>query len=581
MTQSSNRGQGLSGSEWSRFLDAWQAVTFIALLGAVACGSGSATPGGVPDGAIAAPDALVPTCTVGTSDDSMVVALDTGLARGTVRGQTHAFLGVPYAAPPVGALRFLPPAAAACWSAVREATEFGAQCLQHDVVTGNVVGDEDCLTLNVWTPAPDSASDPVAARPVMFFLYGGANVLGATNTDPLGANLYDGELLAARTGAVVITVNYRVGVMGFFAHNGLDEESVHATSGNQGIHDQLAALAWVQRNAQAFGGDPARVMVFGESAGAMNTCTLVASPLGAGLFSRALMQSGACGAVPQSVAKARSEAVATAMGCTDADPMACLRDKSGADIVAATGSFAASLSTVPDPSAGVVGSMPWAQSIDGFVLPDAPLAIIRAGAHNQVPMVIGSNSNEFATFSALSPSVSLTCNQLRDRIDATFGTNAASVAAAYPCDVFGARQTEIDLFTDLMFTCPARRAARAIAEQQDAPVYRYWYTHGFRLGVLAALSAGHAMELPFVFGTFAAFAYVPLPSERELSDVMQASWATFAATGRPEAVSATWPPVAGGASPLQVLGTARMAIDGVRDDKCDLWDQLYPLSTGG
>lgn len=513
-----------------------------------------------------------PTCPVGVSSEPLVVPTTRGLVLGKRADSTTAFLGIPYAMPPVGPLRFAPPVEHACWGGTRAATDFGPSCPQKNLLTGRVDGDEDCLTLNVWTPRLDRT----AKLPVLVFLYGGGNVLGGTETTIL-SNLYDGRALADRARAVVVTPNYRIGALGFFAHSALDGESAARVSGNQGTLDQIAALKWVQANITAFGGDPTRVLIFGESAGAINTCTLLASPLAAGLFSRALMQSGACGAHSQAEQKATSQALATKLGCTS-DVANCMRSLTADRLVGATESFSALIKdvTTVKPEGGLVGVLPWSSSVDGYVLKNYPLQVIAAGQHNKVPLVVGSNDNEGAIFA---PSGIVLCAQYRSDVSAIFGANADRVLAKYPCEFWRPRQAEIDVITDIMFTCTARHTARAAATY--APVYRYFFTHGAAYGLEGPLGAYHSAELAYVFGTFGAKGYIPLPGEAQLSRNIQDYWGSHAATGSPATGALGWPGYALPGEQVLNLDTALSSSRDARPDKCDFWDSLYGPGPGG
>ncbi len=228
-----------------------------------------------------------------------IVATDAGWLRGARAGQTYVFKGIPYAAPPVGDLRWTPPHPTPCWLGVREATTFGNVCAQATTRIGPTTawfGNEDCLYLNVWTPRD---RQPGERLPVLFFLHGGGNTVGsgsatvAASASTLGPNIQDGQQLAER-GAVVVTINYRLGMLGFLAHSALSRESDTGASGNYGIRDQIAALEWVQRNIANFGGDPARVLAFGQSSGGRNVCGLIAAQQGRRWFSRAGILSGGC-----------------------------------------------------------------------------------------------------------------------------------------------------------------------------------------------------------------------------------------------------------------------------------------------
>ena len=266
----------------------------------------------------------------GDNLDELTVTIDTGAVHGALTGDVRHFLGLPYAAPPVGDLRFRAPQPAEPWAGVREAIEPGSQCPQ-TLSPAGPSNDEDCLFANVWTPT--GAHD----LPVMVWIHGGAFLFGSGSD-----KFYDATLLADR-GVVVVTLNYRLGAFGFLAHPALrTDDPAFPTSGNYGLEDQRAALEWVQRNIAAFGGDPTRVTLFGESAGGYSTCVQYLSKRSHGLFEAAISESGLCGAtlleVPRATAEAQGVALGTALGCpgTDAAAIACLRGKSVAEVMAAT-----------------------------------------------------------------------------------------------------------------------------------------------------------------------------------------------------------------------------------------------------
>lgn len=552
-------------------MDRTQVAPFL-LAAVAACGPLDArdSPIGAAAARLSASPAL--TCPVGTSTDPLVVQTTRGLVRGKRVDSTVAFQGIPFAQPPVGPLRFAPPVEHACWGDVRPATSFGASCPQKNLLTGKVDGDEDCLSLNVWTPKLDRT----AKLPVLVFIYGGANVLGGSY-EPILSNLYDGRALATREQAVVVTPNYRIGALGFFADAALDGENPNGVSGNQGTLDQIAALKWVQANIAAFGGDPTRVMVFGESAGAINTCTLVASPLAAGLFSRALMESGGCGAHSQTTQKATSRSLAEKLGCTS-DIANCMRSLPADQLVGATESFGETLKnfTKLDPAQGLVGVLPWSSSVDGYVLKDFPLQVIAAGQHNKVPLVVGSNANEGAIFA---PADTILCSQYKSDVKALFGANADRVLAEYPCLFWQPRQAEIDVVTDFMFTCTARHTARAAAT--SGSVFRYFFTHGATYGLEGPLGAYHSAELSYVFKTFGAKAYIPTPGEQKLSDNIQDYWGSHAATGTPATGALGWPVYSQPTEQVLYLDTSLSAAKDARPTKCDFWDSLYGPGSGG
>jgi para-nitrobenzyl esterase len=331
-------------------------------------------------------------CLVDVAPEANVVVTLRGAVRGKVSagGGSVSFKGIPYAEPPTGARRFRAPISHACWSGVRDAFAYGSECAQAGV-TGAATGDEDCLSLNVWVPSSSSG-----ALPVLYFIHGGAEIVGGSNQQLGTGNLYDGQALAERQHAIVVTTNYRLGALGFLAHPALDAENASGRrSGNYGLLDLLSSLRWVKKNIASFGGDPARVMIFGESAGALNTCVLVASPQAAGLFSSALMESGGC-AAPSTVDREKSgNVLATSVGCAEKpDVAACLRGKPAADLVSAS----AGLTDLLASDLLHTWDMPYGPNVDGYVLTEAPLSAFKSGRYNHVPFAVGSNAHEMELF---------------------------------------------------------------------------------------------------------------------------------------------------------------------------------------
>jgi para-nitrobenzyl esterase len=486
-----------------------------------------------------------------------VVLTDAGAVQGMADGGVQAFEGIPYAAPPLGDLRFRPPAPHACWSDTLQATAFGNECPQIDV-NDKVVGDEDCLTLNIWTPN----TTPSAPLPVLFFIHGGGNTQGASSSP-----LYDGSYIAAHGPAVVVTINYRLGVFGFLAAPALDAASAQGVSGNYGILDQIAALQWTQRNIAAFGGDPSRVLLFGESAGATDTCVLLASPLASGLFSRALMESGGCNQRTLADSEQTDAAVVQSVGCdTASDVAACLRALPAATLVQAR--------KVPVDVANL-GGLAYGPNVDGYVLPGEPLALIGAGTFNQVPFVVGSNADETA---GLAPPPIADAAAYETALTKMYGaTIAQAVLQEYPASAYPTpRQAYIAATTDADFVCPSRDYARAAATGGSAPVYRYFFTHALDHGVGKALGAFHGLELAFVFHTLGASAgYSASADEQALADAIVGYWTRFAATGDPNGAGATPWPIYDTASDTYVqLDTTISAGQGVRTTNCDFWDYL-------
>lgn len=493
------------------------------------------------------------------------VTTEQGPIRGEVLGATVAFRGVAYAAPPVGPLRWSPPQPAATHTDVLDATEFGSSCAQLGV-GGALVGGEDCLTLNVWAPGDERS----APYPVMLFIHGGGNVTGASSD-----LLYNGRSLSEAGPVVVVTINYRLGPLGFLAHPLLTaEDTEHQSSGNYGLLDQLAALEWVQRNIEAFGGDPANVTIFGESAGGRDVLNLVASPLGAGLFHKAIVESGAPLLLPTPLhdsdgevesAEAFGERLATALGCPDG---ACLREATPDELLRAI---------PPDETLFNFQSYVYGPNVDGYVLPASIASVLAAGEQNDVPLMIGTNKNEaqfFITTIALA-----TEQQYEAAVEARFGENAPAVLARYPVSDYGSPRAAFEaLVTDLIFLTPARTASRLVAPAQPK-TYVYQFTHAIK--AFENFGAFHGLELPFVFANFERFPVPPTKKDRKLSRRMQGYWTNFAATGDPNGRGLpTWPAYTNEGDTSVALDSKIKPQVGYRKDYCDFWTALVGSKRG-
>lgn len=482
------------------------------------------------------------------------VRVEGGVVSGAHVDGLWAWKGIPYAAPPVADLRWRPPAPVVAWEGTKTTTAFGQRCPQLD--EGEVVGAEDCLTLNVWAPA--NAKD----APVLVYVHGGGNVQGSAS-DPL----YDGKDLAARTASIVVTFDYRLGALGFFAHAGLDAESAAKVSGNYGILDQQAALRWVKTNIAAFGGAPGKVMLFGESAGAQDTLVHVASPLSAGLFASAAVESGGVYRTTLAEAKKATEPLVAAAGCTSAaDTATCMRQKSAADLV-----------NVPTAVGPLDRSgIRYTPAVDGYVLPRNALDAISVGSHNRVPIILGTNADET---SRMVPNVS-TETEYASTLTSLYGAELATkVQKAYPASRFESpRKALIAVTTDATWTCPIRRLARALAANQSPPVYRYYFTWK-PAGVAGAVTgATHGIDVPFVFRTFAAFeGFTPDSSATALSDAMQGYWSRLGAAADPNGEGAVaWPRYVADTDPYLQLDRSISAKTGLSTLDCNFLDALAP-----
>lgn len=463
-------------------------------------------------------------------------------------GETFAYKRIRFAAPPIGDARFAPPTPAACpdGDVDVDATAFGPVCPQLDGDT--FVGDEDCLHLNVWAPAAAAAP-----RPVMVWIHGGANSVGSAVY-----SIYDGRRLAEAGDVVVVTANYGLGQLGYLGHAAFADGS-----GVFGLLDQIAALAWVRDNISAFGGDPANVTIFGESAGARNVCSLVAAPPARGLFHRAIMQSGACKFLPSRALSEQAAAdVVAAVGCAGAaDIPTCLRALPAEMLIRALPA-----------EASAIASSPYKPMIDGVVQTDQPEHVIAAGAHAAVPFMVGANADE--TGNAIG--VIATEAQYEAAVRAMFPQALADqVLVQYPASAFPtSRAALVRLTTDSRFVCPSREIARAADAGQTAPAYRYF----FQYREPNVLGAVHGFDVPFVFGTFDAVVedgppYQPTANDLAVAALMQRAWTSFARTGEPSTTPA-WPAY-DPSDPALAFDASPTIESGIRAGDCDFWEPFY------
>lgn len=511
------------------------------------------------------------------------------------------YLGVPYAAPPVGDRRWAPTSSVTAWEGVRPAREHGPQCLQPEPLNPFYASNrrnqsEDCLTLNVWTRA--TSTD--ARLPVMVWFHGGALLEGA-------GELYPGDALT-RKGVILVTVNYRLGPLGFFAHPELSEEG-GGYSGNQGYRDQIASLEWVRDHIEGFGGDPSNVTIFGESAGSWAVNVLQASPLARSLFHKAIGQSGArllpLSELRQDRPWARS---AEDRGLNLADQwarsrgasLAELRGISGREIIAG---YEASPELFWDFDALTI--------VDGEVLEEQIYTTLAAGRQADIPLLLGSNEDEGIAFDVdmLEPETAAQIDY-RSKLEAAIKTQLPELEfvqrdALYPSDDrLAARESYIRFQTDVAFTQPLRQWAELMVNV-PSPAYLYWWDwHPVirfpgverQPTVIAAeasphppiavaarrvtssrtdLAAFHAAEIPYVFGTLGpagsfAFEVEDLPRERRLSDLMMTLWSEFARTGVPSAPGVpVWPEFTPGRRNIMVLGRDIYVAMGIRQREVD------------
>jgi para-nitrobenzyl esterase len=486
--------------------------------------------------------------------------LESGPISGTSDNGVWTYLGIPYAAPPVGDLRWKEPQPVAAWQEVRPCTAYGPSCPQAE---SSLFGDltsvgqtsEDCLYLNVWTPA----KSPEERLPVMVWIHGGGFTIGSGSQA-----LYNGHNLSQK-GVVVVTINYRLGPFGFMAHPLLSKESPHGVSGNYGVLDQIAALRWVQDNIDAFGGAKDQVTVFGESAGGISILGLMASPLAADLFDHAIVESGpfidlGLPLTPENTltqAEIKGEDIAKQLGCDQADDiLACLRGKTPEELI--------SVSASGDET---FGSTSLGANIDGYVFKDNPINIFAAGLQQSIPLLIGTNADEGTVFT---PDIGLP--QYRGFLSLAYGYNADKVYSLYPAETQAEVKPTMDrLLTQMSFEASARFSAAAM-EKVNAPAFMYQFVQTLKDPRAQALGSFHGLEIIYVFGNFDKVGLgEPDQADQDLSRAMMDYWTNFAKTGDPNGQGVPqWPAYSSQDNQYQELGTTIST-------KSNLDDQAYNL----
>jgi para-nitrobenzyl esterase len=480
----------------------------------------------------------------------LVVRTADGRVQGQATGTTDEYLGIPYAAPPVGVLRWRPPQPPAPWRGVRQATSFAPHCAQPPSSFGVASTSENCLYLNVFAPAGHVGRD----LPVMVWVHGGSLLVGESDDyNPAGL---------VRDGVIVVTINYRLGALGFLADAALASRP-GGPSGDYGLMDQQAALRWVQRNIRGFGGNPRDVTLFGESAGGLSTLSQLVSPGARGLFQRAIIESGSYNLTQQSLATAETAGAAFAakVGCAS-NTAACLRGLP--------------VSTIVD-NEDFSGYTP---DVDGAVLPQTIKTALAAGQFNHVPVVIGTNHDEWRLFVALDQidgGPPVTAANYQTMIASTLGVPAAAAAAIageYPLSSYSSPSVALGAVgTDAIFACPAVTAEKSLS--QYTPTYAYEFNDEnapelFLAPVGFPYGAAHASELQYLFDlTSAPFPGALTAGQQQLAAIMKRDWTNLARFGGP----GTWPRFT--AASQQILSLVpphpRVETDFAAEHHCAFW----------
>ncbi|MDR0763071.1 MAG: carboxylesterase family protein [Bacteroidales bacterium] len=449
------------------------------------------------------------------NNDISIIKVDGGQIEGSLEDSVYVFKGIPFAAPPVGELRWKAPQPVISWDGILKADKFAPSCPQIAMIPGTdkLELSEDCLYLNIWTPAKNGNEK----LPVMVWIYGGGFAMGSASLP-----IYSGDELA-KNGVILVTITYRVGALGFLAHPELTAESPDKVSGNYGLLDQIAALKWVQKNIEAFGGDPDKVTIFGESAGAISVSMLCASPLAKGLFCGAISESGGSFGPVRAV---RGSDGIQPLQAAEQDGLAFAR-RMGAN------SIAELRKTEPekwlsDPSAQMGGFWP---VVDGYVITDDQYKLYEQGKYNDVNVLIGTNSDEGSMFARPAASVEEYHKTVREH----FGVFADRILEAYPANtVDETYSSTADIFRETAFAWPTYAWANLQSATGKSKVFVYYFDQPqpqMPYIRMKSRGAAHASEMDYVFGHLDAGQRTE--SDFKLSEIMVKYWTNFAKYGNP------------------------------------------------
>ncbi len=502
--------------------------------------------------------------------NAQIVDTQFGKIRGSLIGNVYHFLGIPFAKPPVDSLRWKAPQNPDFRPDILNTTEFAPVCPQKKFVQGDttftIEGNEDCLYLNIWTPDIGNFKFPV-----MVFIHGGGNQQGGASQITSGTKMYSGKNLAERGKAVVVTIQYRLGPLGFLVHPGLEAENVNNKSGNYAVLDQILALKWIQNNIDLFGGDPNKVMIFGESAGGVNVGNLLTTPLAKGLFQRACIQSAS--PVINFYADSKNKGIAYVDSFTttgsNIEKIAYMRKLSADSLL----HFAVS------PLQGGVVQMNWQPVVDNVVFKDFPKQVFQSGSYNKVPLIIGTNADEMSLSAPQTVLPVMVTALIKSSVPQQYQAQALQL---YPpgANPEEAKESYVGILTDAQFTVNARRTAQCVSINQTEPVWRYFFSHKHTIQQLETLGSYHGMELFYVFNnwenTLLGTGFLFKSEDKAVQDATLKYWVNFAETGNPNGGELeNWPQYRSSAdSYLEINATPNGNQTGLRTAKCDLWDDI-------
>jgi para-nitrobenzyl esterase len=501
-----------------------------------------------------------------------IVHTKNGDVRGVLVGQVESFKGLPFAAPPVGKLRWMPPQDPHNWAGIRDASQFSPECPQIDPNNNKFIGDEDCLYLNVFRPSG------AKGLPVIVFIHGGSEISGSASlTSPNGVAVYDGSRLAQNANVLVVTLNYRLGPLGYFGHPELSRTSGYGASGNYAYMDQIQALKWVRRNIADFGGDPKNVTLSGHSAGATSVWILLTSPLSKDLFHRAIVYSGVREpAIGHDFAEKAGKELAKALNCPDTSDelqLACMRAKSAKEIIAVAPNT---------PGSGAYNAV-----VDMHVLTDSPIAVMRRGQHHHVPILQGNVEGERSRVgdtAAHDITDERTYKMAVEKAvhDKKFPPNvsAGELLQLYPASEYSKHPLAYNSFAqayntivaDQNYIGPSREVLKALSASQTEFIGRFFYTHVYSAGPYVKFGAAHGFEVPFIFDTLSSMEFSPTPDEVALVKKFQDTWSYFAKMG---AAPAFWKSYDAKKDNYVVFDTPMSGGDGLHKEQCDFWGKKF------